>query len=349
MIVTELDTKKRIISLIPEGDEDLYILSLLIEKGDRIYSWTTRSLKFERATGSIKGDRVKMYIGLRVKEIEFQEFTGKLRIRGIIIEAPERFHIKGNYHTLSVDKGKEIRIIKTNEILKAYLKMLKKGIRDRYLLISIGDDEIAVAFLRYEGLEITSRIPLRVSYSEKDIKSRYAEFIENFASSIKNYYRNNITILLLSPFFYNFMKDYISRIFKESKKIYTYKVSEGGISGIYEFIRSGNAYKLAKDLLILKGNELIKKAIDTLTNSPQKILIHYEKIKKAATEGSIETLIVLDEVFRKMISNNEFKTMLQKIEEYNGKIEIIPRESESGKKLRKLGGIIAFLRYSISY
>lgn len=57
--------------------------------------------------------RVPMVVELEVEFSEFQPFTSRLRIHGIVRDAPERYGIKGSHHTINLDIGDEIVIIKS--------------------------------------------------------------------------------------------------------------------------------------------------------------------------------------------------------------------------------------------
>ena len=48
-----------------------------------------------------------MILTVRVEAVEFQAFTTRLRIRGIVIEGPEKYGVVGKNHTHSIEPGRE--------------------------------------------------------------------------------------------------------------------------------------------------------------------------------------------------------------------------------------------------
>lgn len=63
------------VDLTPEFDEDLFILYLIINEGDVIYSWTVREIRGKEG-GERGGEREKVYLGLRVIDVEYMN-SGK--------------------------------------------------------------------------------------------------------------------------------------------------------------------------------------------------------------------------------------------------------------------------------
>ncbi|RLE43355.1 hypothetical protein DRJ16_03890, partial [Candidatus Woesearchaeota archaeon] len=76
-----------------------------------------------------------------------------------------------------------------------------------------------------------------------------------------------------------------------------------------------------------------------------KIALGIEEIKHALQRGALKSLIMTDSLFFQ--SNEQINLMLR---EYGDKIQdiiIIPEETEHGKKIKALGGIVGLLYYKI--
>nr|MCG2909865.1 mRNA surveillance protein Pelota [Stygiolobus sp.] len=107
MKILEFDEKKGLMRLHVEDEDDLWVIHLILEKGDRVIAKTTRDVSLGK-----ESRRIPMTVELQVDHTEFQEYTTRLRIHGIILDAPEKFGIKGAHHTINLDVGDDIIIIK---------------------------------------------------------------------------------------------------------------------------------------------------------------------------------------------------------------------------------------------
>ena len=104
--------KKGIIKLIPETMDDLWHLQHIIDKGDLVRALTFRTA--EQSTDKLrtkKADKRPMVLGIRVEDVEFHQFSARLRIHGVIEEGPQDL---GSHHTINIKAGefKELTIKK---------------------------------------------------------------------------------------------------------------------------------------------------------------------------------------------------------------------------------------------
>jgi protein pelota len=59
-----------------------------------------------------QGDRKPMILEIRVESVEFHEYSNRLRLKGQITSGPEDFVQIGQYHTLNIETGSKLTIIK---------------------------------------------------------------------------------------------------------------------------------------------------------------------------------------------------------------------------------------------
>ncbi|RLI48584.1 hypothetical protein DRO61_06290 [Candidatus Bathyarchaeota archaeon] len=113
MQLISYERKKRIMKVIPRNINDLWVLYNVIHKNNQVFAKSTRIVKGEEETARpTKGKRVSMFIGIRVESITFQKEMNRLRIHGLVIEAPERYKISGSYHTINIPLKKPMTIVK---------------------------------------------------------------------------------------------------------------------------------------------------------------------------------------------------------------------------------------------
>jgi len=352
--ILEYKRDKGILELLIEVPEDLYYLSLILDKEDLAYAWTTRQLKFEGKGGeSKKGERVKVYLGIKVKAIEYHRFTKKVRIRGVIIEAPERIHSKGSYHTLSLGVGSRIRIVKDK--ITAYhekiLEMASSKIR-KVLLLSIGDDEITIGVLRPQGVEILaswSIVPVK-SDKTRSIAEMYKEPLRKTLKNIKEYIEREKAEMIVLASTNLLMSIVISLINEElpsAIKFTTVAVFEGGVSGIYEVLRRNDLRHLFREVRGIYEREVVESIFLDISKGDEKIVIGLEEVSLASKIGSISHVILVDELLFDPEVRDKVIEILEKTIEARGNITIIPKETEHGSKLDKIGGIVARLYFPI--
>ena len=77
----------------------------------------------------------------------------------------------------------------------------------------------------------------------------------------------------------------------------------------------------------------------------------YSSIKTIVETGVVDTLLILDTYLHgtEHASFEETQSLLKVVEKTKGKIIIISSHSESASQLKTFGGVIALLRYALSW
>lgn len=345
---------KNVLEVFIDSDDDFYILYLLLDKGDLIYGWTVRTL---RAGKNEKGDRVKIYIGLRVEDMEYHAFRDTLRVRGIVIEAPEwTSGVKGSYHTMELIKGGTYRIVKTEKIntqfLSRIIETFSKG-SVKILLVSISDDELAVAIMRKYGLEIITTIenPYSSEKSISKIASKYEQlrkFVNEALSRVKHIiktYSIDYAIILGPSIVLDIVKDIVVNEL-ERLKVSKYSIVstfEGGLAGIYEF--QNTKIDIIRDIAELYGIDIINEVYSRLSKEVNTVALGLEEVEKALDQGAVDQLIILDTEYKEL--GEKARQLVMKAIDINAKVTIMPSTSNIGEKVKGLGGVLALLRYSM--
>ena len=111
MKILRKDLKHGIMQLELRNIDDLWALYNVIEKGDRVFGRTTREVKStESARPSSR--RVAVNLGITVQKVYFDRDLNRLRVHGIVFEAPEEVRVTGSHHTLSVGPEDALTILK---------------------------------------------------------------------------------------------------------------------------------------------------------------------------------------------------------------------------------------------
>ncbi|MEM2082305.1 MAG: mRNA surveillance protein Pelota, partial [Candidatus Bathyarchaeia archaeon] len=107
MRILKTDLKRGVVSVLLETNEDLWALYNLIERGDLAFAKTSREIKSE-GIGRPSSFRKQVSLWIRVERAYLDRSANRLRIHGIVHEAPEDLGIKGSHHTLGLSLGDRV-------------------------------------------------------------------------------------------------------------------------------------------------------------------------------------------------------------------------------------------------
>ncbi|MEM2244872.1 MAG: hypothetical protein QXU91_00225 [Thermofilum sp.] len=349
MRVLMLDEREGSLELVIEVPEDLYFLTMILDRGDHVYAWTTRQLRVGEAEE--KGDRVRVYLGIAVEKISYSKFSSKIRLTGRIVDAPEVVGGRGSYHTLSLGVGDRVKVVKQKGI-RAFTKEMISRARSavkKVLLVSVGDEEIAAGFLSPVGLEL--RISKPVTYSktgrEESIREQlYPHLKELLESVLSEYSRERVDEILVATT--ERLASIVSEILSElSIRAKLIKVSEGGEAGVYEVVRREDLRGLFKGVRADVEREAIETVLRHVSLGSGRVLLSLDNVLEASRWGVVRELLLVDELLWDEKARDKAVEAFNNVLENSGKVLVIPSESESGLILKKLGGAAALLYYEL--
>lgn len=356
MKIIEKNLKKKFIKLIPTSDDDFWHLYNVIYKDDELYAYSSRSIKSDGEYSRAKSaERISAFIGIKVENISWDKFLGRLRIQGIICHAPERIPI-GVHHTITISLNKPVTIVK-EKWPRHILNRIKKSTKTEkpIIVVSIDDENFAVAQTKQYGVDIKAEERIKIPGKRnpefrKKVIIEYFKLVLSTISQIWSKSKNPIIILgvgFLKNDFAIFLKKESPSIAKSVVDIKS--VNNGGSSGIFEALRSGVLLKAANKLRIVKETELIEEIMKRLGKEEKTITYGLGPVKKAIKLGAVDVLIVADSMLREALEDDRIKIdkLIIEVEKQKGKISIISTEHEGGTKLLSLGGIVALLRFPL--
>jgi len=331
MRIVRKDLKRGEIVVRVQSYDDCWHLYNIIEKDDYISGHTYRSR--QQADDKIrkkKGGKEKVYIKIKVTDKEFQEFTNRLRIRGIIVSGIEE---KG-YHTFNIEPNMEIKIEKNwNEW---HLKRLKEATKKhpKVCVVAIDDEEATIGIIHEYGIEEIATINMgrKGKMYENGGEKNYGEIL----SKLKDI---NLPIVIVGP---GFEKEHFIEFSKNHlKNFITENTSHAGMAGIKEAIKRGIIEKIDEENRVSVEMRKIEKILEEIAKNGM-VAYGIEEIKKAIEFGAVEELVVLNSKMR------EFEELIKKAEETRARITLISDYHEGGEKLKSLGGIAALLRFKFT-
>ena len=349
------DVKHGIMKLELRNIDDLWALYNVIQKNDRVLGKTTREVKSTESARPFSR-RVTITLGVTVQKVYFDRDLDRLRIHGIVFEAPEEVRVTGSHHTLSVGPEDIVTILK-DKWLSHQVERVDKAVvaEEPIIILALDSEEASVAILRSFDLdfkgEVRSRLPGKNEAEKrqvamKDYFRRIESLLENICAELPG------PILIVGP---GFTKDhFVTELRSEAKylgerKIAVKSVGSGGVAGVHEAIRVGAASKIKRDARATQEIELVNEALRRLGASSGDVSYGLDRVQADGEAGAVDTMIVSDQIVREAEDEERLKIegTMRIVEERGGKVALVSSEQESGKMLRSLGGVAALLRYRL--
>ena len=356
MKIMEKNLRQGYVKVVPESPDDLWHLYNIIYRDDEVYAFTSRAIKSETEASRPKsGERVSAFMGVKVENVAWDKFLGKLRVHGIIIHAPDIIPT-GAHHTISVSLNQPATIVKQNWQKHALDRLERASETETTLLIvSIDDEGYAIAETKQYGVEIRieERIKLPGKHEAEKRQGATNEYFKRVQTSLAQIWKqsNHSIVIVGVGFVKNDFVTYIKDNAQEiAKSIVDVKsVNNGGTSGIYEALRSGVLLKAVHKMRVLEETEVMEEIMKRLGKGEGAVTYGLADVENASMMGAIDKLVLADTMLRE--SEDEQRLRLEKImrdvEHRNGTVTVLSTEHEAGSKLLALGGIAALLRFAL--
>jgi len=354
--IIEKNLQQSFVKVVPDSADDLWHLYNIIYKGDEVYAYSSRAIKSDTEASRPKsGERVSAFMGVTVESVAWDKFLGKLRVHGIICHAPDIFPA-GAHHTISVALNQPVTIFK-KEWPNHLLDRLQRASETEkpMLIIAIDDEGFAVAETKQYGVEIKveerMRLPGKLEAEKRSgATNEYFKRAVNALNQLWSVAHSPIVIVGAGFVKNDFAKHLEGNAGEMAKSIADVKsVNNGGVSGIYEALRSGVLLRAAKQMRILEETEVMEEVLKRLGKGEATIVYGLDDVENAVTIGAVEKLVLADTLLRE--GEEEQRLRLEKImhevEKRAGNVTVVSTEHEAGAKLIALGGIAGLLRFPV--
>lgn len=344
MRVLHRDMKAGEVKLRIENPDDLWHVHNLVAAGDRVRASTYR--REEGQADKLRPDRmekVRVTLTVHVERTEFQAFTDRLRISGIIVEGPQDL---GRHHTLNLAVDDVLTIIKAAwkpHELRRIDEAVAAAQRPRVSFLALDDEEALVAQLRQYGVQglATIRAPGHGKmFATGDAKSVFFDEIRGTLRATDLGER----LIIVGP---GFARDEFAAFIRErepgiGEKLHVHGTSSAGMRGIHEALRSGIASKVLEASRVALETDLVERLLEAIATG-RPCAYGPAEVAEAVDAGAVETLLVLEARVREPAMED----LLRRAEEQRGTVVLVSGHHEAGDKLEALGGIGALLRYAI--
>jgi protein pelota len=356
--IFRIDLKKNVAKVMPESLDDLWHLYNIINEKDEVYARTTRQTKpddqFARPT---KAKRVAVNMGIIVEKMYWDRVLNRLRINGIVCDAPEKLHVTGSRHTINITVNKPLTIVK-KQWQKHQLDRLKRASRITaapLTIVSMDDEEYCIAVLRQYGIEVkaSERFKIPGKFEEEKRSKAKQIFFSNALKSLREVWVPlHSPIVVLGP---GFIKDdFVDYVKNEAKDVAASiasvkRVNSAGLSGIQESLRSGILTNVLQHVRVADEMKAMEEFLARLGKGKKDVTYGFNDVEKATNYGAVEKLLIADQTLRETTEEKRLalEKLMKEVESARGEIMVISTENEAGTNLLSMGGIAALLRFPL--
>ncbi|MDF1538178.1 MAG: mRNA surveillance protein pelota [Candidatus Thorarchaeota archaeon] len=340
--------------------DDLWQVYNVVIPGDTVISRTTRRVRVGDDEGRKQESfRKPMTLEIKVEDVNFHSFSNRVRLKGIILEGPSEYVTKGTYHTINIETGDTLTIIKERwpkYLLDRLTKAEKDGKSPIALLVTI-EDGVAELFLAADfGIREVVRIRTSISRKRGDQKSHDAtmrEFFIDVTTALKSQLeQSEIGIIIIAGpgFVKDHYKDHLlSAGIKNLPSVVAESTNSIGIPGAKEILFRGVISTAVEGIKLEEETQLVDAIIEHIAKDDGLGAYGPAEVKKAVQFGAVENLLVTDKRLREGDDKHRrwMDQMIRDTESARGKFHIVSTEHPAGDQLQNLGGIAALLRYRI--
>jgi len=355
--ILERNFRKGFVKVVPETFDDLWHLYNVIYENDEVYAYSTREIKpDEKYARPKRGERVSVFLGVKVEKVIWDKLLGKLRIHGIICQAPEIIPT-GAHHTLNIALNMPVTIVK-KEWAKHHVERLeraRKASEKPIIIVAIDDEGYVVALTTQYGVEVkieqNTKLPGKLEAEKRTESTK--EYFKKSLSSLRQIWTAtpNPIVIIGVGFVKNDFAKFLENEAKDIAKsvIDVKSVNNGGVAGIYEALRSGILLKAMKQLRIVEETEAVEEVLRRLGKSESNVTYGIDEVQRAVNFGAVEKLILADATLREASDEKRLllEDLMKNVEQKRGKIIVVSTEHEAGVKIIALGGIAALLRFAL--
>ena len=333
-------TQSGSMKLVPNNEDDIYHLTSIIHKGDRIACLTTRKVSLD---GGKTQKKITLKMEVKVETLDTDLGTGVIYAKGKT--SIENEHIKiGSYHTLDIAVGTEFSLFKSewkrNEIAK--IKECCKEIPE-VLFVVFYERDCVISSASSNGV--------RTIYKE-EIKSK--NFKEVTIQTIKMKEKvKNIVIASMSEIRNDFFKFLIKENSSIEKMVSVIKLTAEykGLPNsklVSKVLVDKNYMSLLNNVAFVEDLKEIQKLFNILDQNAGDVSIGIKEVGEAMEYGAIKVLFITDKFRRpKVVAEREFSdSFIKKAEDLRAKICTIPISMDLGERLDTIGGVACTLAFN---
>ena len=340
MRVLKRDLKEGEIKLRLESLDDVWHLHNLVAPGDLVRAVTFR--REEAKADKLRLERMekrRVYLGIRVDDVEFHEFSDRLRIAGVIVEGEMDL---GQHHTLNLTVGDDLAIVKAWKPHE--LARIKEAVAATHkpliACLAIDDEEAVLAHVLQYGVRESAVIKSgrqgKMFPGGRPKEDYFAEVLAKLRLSDLG-----DALLVLGPGFEreNFAAYAREKAPEIAAKMRVHGTSHGGLTGIAEALKGGSGAKVLEESRVGVETIAVERFLEEIAKGGK--FAYGPEVQALAEAGAVETLLITDLAVR----TEAGERVMRAVDRARGKLVVVSTHHDAGKKLKSLGGVAAMLRY----
>ncbi|MCX6696403.1 MAG: mRNA surveillance protein pelota [Methanoregula sp.] len=334
----ELKNSSGEIRLFPESIDDLWHLQHLVAPGDLVFATTFRSV--DAATDKIRPEKVEkrpVRLGIRAEKTEFSEHGIRLRITGMIEHGVDA----GAYHTINVETGHEISIIRywRPVDLERIERAVKASVYGVIHVQTIEEGEAELFRLRQYGPESVITITAGSGKGgETDTRTAFFDQVQDHITDISG------PLIIAGPGFVkdDFVKYAKNRNSAPVQRAVVVETRRIGRGAVQDVIGAGALERLIGDLQLSREVRLMDEVLLRIAREGA-VAYGRAEVASAIEYGATEEVLLADTLLR----DRDVMHLVEKAEKMQAKVVVLSSSFEPGERLCALGGIAALLRYKL--
>jgi len=300
-----------------------------------------------------------MTLQIRVEDVSFHSFTNRVRIKGTIMEGPSDLVNIGSFHTINIELGDTLTIIKESwpRYMLERLEEAAKSQESPVTLIVTIEDGTAELFLAADfGIREVVRVRTSISRKHGDQKA-YDSTIREFYDDVTIAVRSQLEqmqiglIIIAGP---GFVKDHFKDVLLAARiKALPPVVAEAtnsiGVPGAKEILFRGVISSASAGIKLEAETRMIEEVLEHIAKDDGLSTYGRDQVSKAVDYGAVEHLLITDRRLREGEEDERrwMDKLIRTTESARGSFHIVSTEHPAGDQLQSLGGIAALLRYRI--
>jgi protein pelota len=267
--------------------------------------------------------------------VAFHPYANRLRISGVIEHGVD----EGSHHTINLDAGSELSVIKTwrQVDLDRIERAVKASTSGAVHILSVEEGEAELYRIRQFGPEIVATV-IQGSSKGSDPGGR-ASLFERVAALVGEV---TGTVVIAGP---GFVKDEVAKYLREKipdlkERCLTVETRRSGRGAVTEALGKGVLERITGDLQLKREAELLDLFLERMGKG-EPVAYGRAEVEEAVSAGAVEQVLVIDD----MVRNKDIADLLERAERTRSKVTVFSSLFDPGAQLLALGGIAAILRY----
>ncbi len=354
--------KDGLIVLKIETLDDLWHLYNTVGPEDIVISRTTRRVRVgDDDSRKQESVRKPMTLKLGVEDVAFHSFSNRVRIKGKILDGPSDLVNIGSYHTINIEPGDTLSIIKEHwpkYILDRLKNATKEQLRPISLLVTMEDGSAELFLAADYGLKEVVSISANISRKRGDQKSydkTMKEFFDDIILAVKSQLEQaeiKLVVVAGPGFTKDHFKDrLVSAGIKDLPPVVAENTNSIGLPGAKEILFRGVIGQAITEIKLETETRLVEALVEHIAKDDGLGTYGFAEVEKAVQFGAVEELLITDKRLREGTEEDRRRmdTLIRNTESTRGSFHIVSTEHPTGEQLHRLGGIAAILRYRMEY